>query len=157
MAFQQVHKGKTFNPGTQFPEYCEFENCTFYASCKFKKGSIFKNCRFLKCCPPFYRNPNSEVKEAILENCYLEYITVDKDSLVVNCKKGARAVIQAKENPAPQQVGNSEDFCLCYCAQPTPCQSGVSVAPVQSGKPEAKNMLNDCNEPCGTKTGFSTN
>lgn len=154
MAFQQVHKGKTFNPGSTFPEYCEFENCVFYAQCKFEKGCIFKNCRFLKCCPKYYRNKNSEVKEAILENCYLEYITVDKDSLVVNCEKGARAIVKAKENPAPQQVGNSEDFCLCYCVQPT-CNKGVSVAPVKSGKPEAKKVLNDCKEPCGTNTGFS--
>ena len=154
MAFKQVHKGKTFNPGSTFQEYCEFENCVFYAQCKFEKGCIFKNCRFLKCCPKYYRNKNSEVKEAILENCYLEYITVDKDSLVVNCQKGLRAIVMAKENPAPQQVGNSEDFCLCYCVQPT-CNKGVSVAPVKSGKPEAKKVLNDCKEPCGTNTGFS--
>ena len=148
MAFQQVHKGKTFNPGATFPEYCEFENCVFYAQCKFEKG------RFLKCCPKHYSNKNSEVKEAILENCYLEYITVDKDSLVVNCEKGARAIVKAKENPAPQQVGNSEDFCLCYCVQST-CNRGVSIAPVESGVPAVKKVLNDCNEPCGTITGFS--
>ncbi len=40
MAFQQVHKGKTFNPGSTF-EYQEFENCVLLRSVQFEKGCIF--------------------------------------------------------------------------------------------------------------------
>lgn len=150
MAFQQVHKGGTFGPGASFPEYCYFEGCTFYAQCTFAPGSIFKNCTFLKCCPKHYRNPNSIVKQAKMDGCYLEYITVDSESLVTNCSKGARATIQANENPSGKQTGNNEKLELCWCVQPAidSCENdGISISPVESGKPKISNVEGNCKTP----------
>lgn len=150
MAFQQVYNGGTFGPGMSFPEHCYFENCTFYASCKFGEGSTFKNCRFVKCCPIFFMNPNSTVKQSILENCFLEYITVDAESLVVNCQKGSRAIILANENPSGKQTGNNEKLELCWCVQPAidSCENdGISISPVESGKPKISNVEGNCKTP----------
>lgn len=86
MSYKQVYKGGTFGPGQTFPEFCEFENCTFLAQCKFGVGCHFINCKFKKCCPKHYTNPWSIVKESILENCSLEYVVVDAKSLLKSPK-----------------------------------------------------------------------
>lgn len=150
MAFQQVHKGGTFGPGASFPEYCYFDGCTFYAQCTFGPGSMFKNCTFLKCCPKYYTNPNSTVKQSILENCFLEYITVDSESLVANCSKGIRAIVLASENPRPQQTGSSSKLSYEWSVQPAidSCKNdGISISPVESGKPKVSNVEGSCKIP----------
>lgn len=157
MSFQQIHKGGTFGPNMSFPAYCLFENCTFYAQCKFEEGSIFRNCTFLKCCPKPYSNPNSIVKKAILENCSLEYITIDSESLVVNCNKGLRAIVQSKENPKELQIGSSKTK-ECICGQPAidGCKNdGISISPTQEGESKVSNLATS---PCeGDKVlGFTT-
>lgn len=156
MSYKKVYKGQTFSQGMQFEDYCEFENCTFYAQTKFGIGCVFKNCTFLKCCPKYYTNPNSEVKQAIVEECFLEYVTIDAESLVVKPQMGARAIVQGKIDPGPQYIGQSADFCVCYCDPPTECGLGVDIAP-KNGEPlEMKKVPTDCNQPCGEDRGFRT-
>lgn len=106
MKFQQVFKGGQFGPGMSFPKNCYFENCTFKAPCKFQEGCIFKGCKFVRCCPPYYTNPWSEVKKGVLENCTLDYVTVDSQSLLKNCKP-MQANVAGRMNPPGRGLGNT--------------------------------------------------
>lgn len=150
MAFQKIFKGQTFPPNTVFPEHCYFEGCTFQASCKIAAGSVVKGCTFVKCCPKPYSNPNSEVKDSIVVDSTLEYVTIDKGTLSVNNKNTGNRVQDNGWKRDGVVVGSEEKFCLCYCVFPTPCQQGVSVPPKDGEKPEAQ-PVTTCMPKCNKK------
>lgn len=105
MSYKQVHEGGTFGPFKNFPEHCYFKNCTFYATCTFQENCHFIDCTFLDCCPPYYRNPPSQVRESILENCSLEKV-VCTTCLLANCSIGSNVTLagDTAQNPPPKAV-----------------------------------------------------
>lgn len=124
MAFKQYRKGTTFSSGMSFPDHVAFENCTFYAKTTFGEGCMFVNCTFLKCCPKYYTQPNSVVKKSIMVGCSLEYITIDKETLVDNCTEKERVINQGYSRAGithgtGQSSDRMENCCLGVTLSPT--------------------------------------
>lgn len=127
MSYQQYHKGKTFNSGIVFPDHCAFENCVFYAQTKFGEGCMFINCTFLKCCPKYYTQPNSEIKSSVMVGCSLEYVTIDEKTLVENCTENERVINRGyKREGVTHGTGQRSDTMDNCCV-------GVSLSPTDTG------------------------
>lgn len=127
MAHQQYHKGTTFSSGMSFPDLCTFENCIFYAQTTFGEGCMFVNCTFLKCCPKYYTQPNSIVKKSIMVGCSLEYVTIDKETLVEDCTENERVINQGYSRKGIiHGTGQSSEKMDC-------CTLGVSISPTDVG------------------------
>ena len=121
MSYKQVHEGGTFGPFKNFPEHCYFKNCTFYATCTFQENCHFIDCTFLDCCPPYYRNPPSQVRESILENCSLEKV-VCTTCLLANCSIDNNVTLagDTAQNPPPKAVdGKKTPAKACACLRST--------------------------------------
>lgn len=109
MPFVQYMTGGTFGPGMTFKDDIYFENCTFLAQCQFGERCFFINCKFQKCCPPYFRNPPSSMKEGcFLKGCTLEYVTVPKGCVLYDCTNtGNRVQLQGTQNPPNQSYGGA--------------------------------------------------
>lgn len=109
MPFVQYMMGGTFGPGMTFKDDIYFENCTFLAQCQFGERCFFINCKFQKCCPKYYSNPPSIMKEGgFLKGCVLEYVTIPKGCVLYDCiNTGNRVQIQGTQNPPNQSYGGS--------------------------------------------------
>lgn len=142
MSYKKVYKGKNFPPNTKFPERCYFEGCTFKATCTFGVGCHFINCKFEKCCPKQNNNPPSQVKEAIVENCTLESVTLDAKTLGKNNKSTGYMVTDNSYKRDGVVRGNKDDFCLCLFPKDVGC-AGVSVTSVEN-KPIKQEPVAKC-------------
>lgn len=85
---------------------------------------MFVNCTFLKCCPNYYTQPNSVVKKSIMVGCSLEYITIDKETLVDNCTEKERVINQGYSRAGithgtGQSSDRMENCCLGVTLSPT--------------------------------------
>lgn len=147
MAYQQVHKGKTFPPGSTFPDFCKFENCTFQATCTFGVGCHFITCTFQKCCYPHYNNSPSQVKSGIVVNSTLESVSLDKNTLGHNNKNTGYMVTDMSYIREGVTHGTAQRSDKMEC-----CELGVSLSPTDVGVvavcPDAI-----CKKPRGIKDG----
>lgn len=151
MSYRKVYKGQTFSPGTKFPEYCYFEGCTIQATCTFGVGCHFINCTFQKCCPSQNNNPPSEIKAGIVENCTLEAVSLDAETLGVNNKNTGYKVQDLSWSRGGIVRGNAKAVCLCYCQPPEPC-NGVSLASREDKTPTPEPVAT-CS-PCTPNRGY---
>ena len=128
MASQQVHKGKTFPPGSSFPDYCEFENCTFQATCTFGVGCHFIGCNFQRCCPKHNNNRPSEIKSGIVVNSTLESVSLDANTLGYNNRNTGYMVqdMSYKRDGIVHGTGQRSDQMDC-------CALGVTLSPTDKG------------------------
>lgn len=151
MSYQKVYKGKTFTPGKKFPERCYFEGCTIQATCTFGEGCYFVDCTFQKCCPSQNNNPPSVIKAGIVENCTLESVTLDKETLGVNNKSTGYKVKDKSWSRDGIVRGDKESVCLCYLTEPNPCK-GVSLASKEN-EPATPEPVETC-KPCTPNRGY---